>query len=148
MVFSSIVTLLTLKNQDILNAISLVESIKSQLQKLRDDGHDDFMAEVSSFCEENDIGMLIMEEEFFDPKRPRKRTAITNLHHYKMDCFYTVNSEQLICTSSLSPIDSFCQFDKCLLMRLAEFYPYNFGIMEHKSLAHHLDIYFDIMQKD
>jgi len=78
-----------------LNAISLVESIKSQLQKLRDDGQDDFMAEVSSFCEENDIGMLIMEEEFVDPKRPRKRTAITNLHHYKMDCFYTVLDMQL-----------------------------------------------------
>ena len=48
----------------------------------------------------------------------------------------------------MSPIDLFRQFDKSLLMRLAEFYPDDFGFMERKSLAHHVDIYLDNVQKD
>ncbi|XP_019087433.1 PREDICTED: zinc finger MYM-type protein 1-like [Camelina sativa] len=54
------------KDQDILNAISLVESTNNLLQKLRDDGWDALLAKVSSFCEQNYIGMLIMKEEFVD----------------------------------------------------------------------------------
>ncbi|EOA14700.1 hypothetical protein CARUB_v10027975mg [Capsella rubella] len=151
------------KDQDILNAISLVESTKSQLQKLRDDGWGTFMAEVSSFCEKNDIGFVIVEEEFVDSRRPRKKTGITTLHHYKVDCFYNVldmqlqefndrfdevNSELLVCMSSLSPIDSFRQFDKSLLMRLAEFYPDDFSPMERKSLDLQLEIYLDNVKRD
>ena len=36
------------KDQDILNAMSLVESTKRELQKLRDDGWDSLMAKVAS----------------------------------------------------------------------------------------------------
>ncbi|CAA0259060.1 unnamed protein product [Arabidopsis thaliana] len=151
------------KDQDILNAISLVKTTKCQLQKVRDDGWDAFMAEVSSFSEKNNTGMLKMEEEFVDSRRPRKKTSITNLHHYKVDCFYTVldmqlqefndrfdelNSELLICMSSLSPIDSFRQFDKSMLVRLTEFYPDDFSFVERRSLDHQLEIYLDNVKND
>ncbi|KAF3560568.1 hypothetical protein DY000_02018096 [Brassica cretica] len=54
------------KDQDILNAMSLVGSTKRELQKLRDDGWDSLMAKVASFCKKHNVEMLIMEEEFVD----------------------------------------------------------------------------------
>ncbi|VYS46745.1 unnamed protein product [Arabidopsis thaliana] len=110
------------KDQDILNVISLVKTTKCQLQKVRDDGWDAFMAEVSSFSEKNNTGMLKMEEEFVDSRRPRKKTGITNLHHYKVDCFYTV-----------------------LDMQLQEF---NDRFDERRSLDHQLEIYLDNVKND
>ncbi|CAL9227420.1 unnamed protein product, partial [Arabidopsis halleri] len=151
------------RDQDILNAMSLVASTKRELQKLRDDGWDDFLAKVCSFSEQNNTEMLTMDEEFVDSRRPRKKTNITNLHHYKVDCFYTVldmqlqefndrfdevNSELLVCIASLSPLDSFRQFDKSMLVRLAELYPDDFSFVERLSLDHQLDIYLDNVQRD
>ncbi|XP_013723174.2 zinc finger MYM-type protein 1-like [Brassica napus] len=151
------------RDQEILNAVSLVGSTKRQLQKLRDEGWENFVATVYSFSENNKTEVLDMEEEFVDSSRPRKKTGITNLHHYKVDCFYTVldmqlqefndrfdevNSELLVCMASLSPIDSFRQFDKSMLMRLAELYQDDFSSMERRSLEQQLDIYLDNVQKD
>ncbi|KAF8113626.1 hypothetical protein N665_0047s0033 [Sinapis alba] len=151
------------RDREILNAISLVGSTKRQLQKLRDEGWEGFVAKVYSFSENNKTEVVNMEKEFVDSRRPRKKTGITNLHHYKMDCFYTVldmqlqefndrfdevNSELLVCMASLSPIDSFRQFDKSLLMRLADFYQDDFSSMERRSLEKQLDIYLDNVQRD
>ncbi|XP_018455197.1 uncharacterized protein LOC130496927 [Raphanus sativus] len=151
------------RDQEILNAVSLVESTKRQLQKLRDEGWDDFVAEVYSFSEKNNTEVPNMDEDFVDSRRPRRKTGITNLHHYKVECFYTVldlqlqefndrfdevNSELLICMASLSPIDSFVQFDKSLLVRLAELYPDDFSCVERRSLEQQLDIYLDNVKKD
>uniref|UniRef100_A0A0D3ECA3 TTF-type domain-containing protein n=1 Tax=Brassica oleracea var. oleracea TaxID=109376 RepID=A0A0D3ECA3_BRAOL len=83
------------KDQDILNAVSLVESTKRELQKLRDDGWELLMAKVASFCKIHDAEILIMEEDFVDRRRPRKRTNITNMHHYKVNCFCTVLDLQI-----------------------------------------------------
>ncbi|KAF8090800.1 hypothetical protein N665_0466s0004 [Sinapis alba] len=118
------------RDQEILNAIS-------------DEGWEFFVAKVYSFSENNKTEVVNMEEEFVDSRRPRKKTGITNLHYYKMDCFYTVldmqlqefndrfdemNSQLLVCMASLSLIDSFRQFDK--------------------SLEQQLDIYLDNVQRD
>ena len=78
------------KDQDILNAMSLVESTKQELQKLKDDGWELLMAKVCYFCNKHDAEILIMEEDFVDPRRRRKRTNITNMHQYKVNCFCTV----------------------------------------------------------
>ncbi|ESQ28653.1 hypothetical protein EUTSA_v10019469mg [Eutrema salsugineum] len=150
-------------DQEILNAVSLVESTKRQLQKLRDDGWDGFVAKVYSFSDKNETELTNVEDEFVDSRKPRTKTGITNLHHYKVDCFYTVldmqlqefndrfdemNSKLLVCMASLSPIDSFRQFDKSKLVRLAELYPDDFSFVERRSLDHQLDIYLDNVQKD
>ncbi|ESQ50249.1 hypothetical protein EUTSA_v10002181mg [Eutrema salsugineum] len=133
------------------------------LQKLRDDGWDDFVAKVYSFSEKNETEMTNIEDEFVDSRKPRTKTGITNLHHYKVDCFYTVldmqlqefndrfdevNSELIVCMASLILIDSFRQFDKSKLVRLAELYPDDFSFVEWRSLDHQLDIYLDNVQKD
>ncbi|KAF8089149.1 hypothetical protein N665_0516s0007 [Sinapis alba] len=140
------------KDHDILNAMSLVKSTKQQLCKLRDNGWGSVIEKL-----------FIMEEEFIDPKRPKKRSNITNLHYYQVECFYTVldmqiqefndrfdevNTELLGCTASLSPIDSFYQFDQQKLVRLSEFYPEDFSSMERISLEHQLGIYIDNIFED
>ena len=65
------------RDQEILNAVSLVGSTKRQLQKLRDEGWENFVATVYSFSENNKTEVLDMEEEFVDSSRPRKK----NWHH-------------------------------------------------------------------
>ncbi|XP_024010073.1 uncharacterized protein LOC18008840 [Eutrema salsugineum] len=64
------------------------------------------------------------------------------------DRFDEMNSKLLVCMASLSPIDSFRQFDKSKLVRLAELYPDDFSFVERRSLDHQLDIYLDNVQKD
>ncbi|EOA25911.1 hypothetical protein CARUB_v10019292mg [Capsella rubella] len=150
------------KDQDILNAMSLVESTKRELQKLRDDGWDSLMNKVSSFCEKHNAEPLVMEDIFVDPRKPRRKTNITNLHHYKANCFYTiidlqlqefndrfteVNTDLLICMASLSPLDSFQEFNREKLVRLAKFYPDDFNYGEVLSLEQHLDIYIDNLSR-
>ena len=151
------------KDHDIFNAMSLVKSTKQQLCKLRENGWDSVIGKVNSFCEKNNTELLIMEEEFVDPKRPRKRSNITNLHYYQVECFYTVldmqiqefndrfdeiNTELLGCTASLSPIHSFSQFNQSKLVRLSKFYREDFSSMERVSLEHQLGIYIDNISED
>ncbi|KAF8077249.1 hypothetical protein N665_1053s0005 [Sinapis alba] len=100
------------KDQDILNAMSLVKSTKQQLCKLRDNGWGS-----------------VIEKEFNDR-------------------FDEVNTELLGCTASLSPIDSFYQFDQPKVVRLSEFYPEDFSSMEWISLEHQLGIYIDNISED
>ncbi|KAL9298906.1 putative ribonuclease H-like superfamily [Arabidopsis thaliana] len=129
------------RDQDILNVMSLVASTKREVHNLRDDGWDDFLAKV---CTSLSI-------------------YITNLHHYKVDYYYDVldmqlqafndlfdevNSELLFCIASLSPMDSFSQFKKSMLVRLTELYLDDFSFLERISLDHQLDIYLDNEQRD
>jgi len=85
------------------------------------------------------------------------------LHHYKVDYYYNVldmqlqafndlfdevNSEILFWIASLSPMDSFSQFKKSMLVRLTELYLDDFSFVERISLDHQLDIYLDNVQRD
>ncbi|XP_019059728.1 PREDICTED: zinc finger MYM-type protein 1-like [Tarenaya hassleriana] len=83
------------KDQDILNAISLVKSTKRQLQQQRDAGWNLLLDNVSSFCEKHNIEIINMEEDYVGSRRLRKKPSISNLHHYQIDCFYTVMDFQL-----------------------------------------------------
>ena len=151
------------KNQDILNAMSLVESTKRELQRVRDDGWDSLILTISSFCEKHDTQMFDMEDDFIDSRRPRKKTNITNLHHYKVHCFNAtldlqlqefndrfteVNTELLICMASLNPIGAFRGFDKSKLVKLAKFYPDDFSFMDCLSLEQQLGIFIDNVRHD
>ena len=103
-----------------------------------------------------------MDDEF-NSKSSRKKSIITNLHHYKVQCFYTVldmqiqefndrfdevNTELLGCIASLSPNDSFREFDHLKVMRLSEFYPEDFSHMERMTLEHQLGLYIDNIRED
>ncbi|RIA04130.1 hypothetical protein BRARA_K01668 [Brassica rapa] len=151
------------KDQDILNAMSLVESTKRELQRVRDDGWDSLMLTVSSFCKKHDTEMLNMDEGFIDSRKPRKKTNITNMHHYKVNCFNAaldlqlqefndrfteVNTELLTCMASLNPVGAFRGFDKSKLVKLAKFYPDDFSFMECISLEQQLGIFIDNVRHD
>ncbi|KAH7651536.1 P-loop containing nucleoside triphosphate hydrolase protein [Dioscorea alata] len=80
------------KNQNIVNALDMVEGVKFKLQSLRDDGWDELLANVSKFCVENDIEMPNnMEERLLVRGRPRReKQATTYLHYYRVEVFYSV----------------------------------------------------------
>ena len=151
------------RDQYILNAMSLVASTKRQLQKFRDDGWNALMLKVSSFSKKHGIEELDMKEDFLDTRRRRKKTGVTNDHHYKVNFLYTIldlqlqefndrfnemNTELLICAASLSPIDLFFQFDHSKLMRLSTFYPSDFSQGECISVDQQLDVYIDNIRND
>ena len=52
------------KSQDILNAIHLVVTKKTLIQKLRDDGWETLLEEVTSFCKHQDIEVPDMDACF------------------------------------------------------------------------------------
>ena len=73
----------------------------------------------------------------------------TNLHHYRVELFYTiidmqlqelnnrlseVNTDLLLCMACLDPSNSFVAFDKEKLIRLAKFYPSDFLRMDILAL--------------
>ena len=100
------------------------------------------MIEVSSFCTIHDISILNMDEIFLVSGRPRRNTQQnTNLHHYRVELFYTIidmqlqelnnhfseaNTDLLLCMACLNSSNSFVAIDKERLIRLAKFYPSDF----------------------
>ncbi|KAK1402401.1 hypothetical protein POM88_002006 [Heracleum sosnowskyi] len=84
------------KDQDIVNAMRLVTLSKQRLEILRDDGWDDLLGELCSFCENHSILVLSMDEGFQMKGRSRRKThQVTNLHHYKVEFFYATIDSQL-----------------------------------------------------
>ncbi|KAL4600486.1 hypothetical protein ACB092_11G202000 [Castanea dentata] len=83
-------------------------------------------------------------------KRPRHNTQQnTNLHHYRVELFYTVNTDLLICMACLNPSNSFVAFDKEKLIHLAKFYPYDFPGTDILALDFQLQNFiFDMRNND
>ena len=52
------------QSQDILNAMHLVSSTKTLIQKFRDDGWDGLLTTVISFCEKHCIDVLDMNARY------------------------------------------------------------------------------------
>ncbi|KAL9691877.1 hypothetical protein QQ045_012304 [Rhodiola kirilowii] len=75
------------KDQDILNAMSVVASTKRHLQTIRNSEWDSLMVKVSSFCEQYDIQILKMEEEYVDARRPRKKPILLIYSIFKWSVF-------------------------------------------------------------
>ena len=58
---------------------------------MRDDEWISLLTEVSSFCTIDDISILNMDDIFVVSERPQHNTQQdTNLHHYRVEIFYTV----------------------------------------------------------
>ncbi|KAK1421859.1 hypothetical protein QVD17_24536 [Tagetes erecta] len=151
------------KDQDLLNAVSLVSSTICQLEKFRMEGFNEFFDKVSVFCEKYEIEEVDMEVQYINPKSPRKKTNITNRHYFEYDCFNAildmqiqefgnrfneVTSELLICMSSLSPCDNFSGFDIPKLLRLSEMYPNDFDEHDKRRLRVELATYIDNIKAD
>jgi hypothetical protein len=118
---------------------------------------------VFAFCDKNDIDKLELEEAYINPKNKRKRTGITNQHHFQVDCFNDVldwlvqeldsrfnetTSDLLVWSTALSPRESFHDFNLENLMSLAKLYPKDFDSGELRDLSHHLCLYIADVQTD
>ncbi|KAG5572535.1 hypothetical protein H5410_062301 [Solanum commersonii] len=124
------------KDQDIVNAMGLLDLSKKRLQMMREDEWDSMMDEVSLFCGKHGISIPKMNEDYSNGKSKRKRSNISYLHHFRVEVFYAVidlalqelnnrfdvvTSDLLLGMASLSPVDSFANFHKDRIMKLAEY---------------------------
>ncbi|XP_039128506.1 uncharacterized protein LOC120264748 [Dioscorea cayenensis subsp. rotundata] len=76
------------KDQNIVQAMRLIEVVKAQLQDLRETGWEAFLEEVSSFCEGNSIPVSNTEENMRIRSRSRREgQVITHFHHYRVEIF-------------------------------------------------------------
>ena len=152
------------KDQDIVNVVNCVRSTRSHLDKVRRDGWEQTLGEVYAFCDEHDISELEMDEPYIDPTRPRKKSGITNKHHFQVDCFNEVfdwllqeldsrfnetASQLLVCSAAFNPRDSFHDFNVDSLISLAKLYPSDFDSVQLRDLNSELFLYIgDVRQDD
>ncbi|XP_016649731.1 PREDICTED: zinc finger MYM-type protein 1-like [Prunus mume] len=150
------------KDQDIVNAMMLVQRCKQKLQSMRDDDFDDLLGKVSIFCGNNDIDVPNMDDLFVPQGRSRRKAQkITNRHYYHVDlfltiidkqlvelnnCFTEVNTELLLCMACLSPAYNFAAFDKQQILRFTQFYPQEFNDRDLMKLEDQLGLYIVDMQ--
>ncbi|KAK4732612.1 hypothetical protein R3W88_025600 [Solanum pinnatisectum] len=149
------------KEQDIANAMLLVEVAKRRLQVLRDDEWDSLIAKVSTFCIKHDVLIPNFEEPYVSSLRSRRKLAnYTILHHYRVEVFCNIIDWQLqelndrfdeVTTdllhgiACLNPINSFSSFDIRKVMRMAELYPDDFdesnmSILENQLASYIVDV--------
>ncbi|XP_039136870.1 uncharacterized protein LOC120274165 [Dioscorea cayenensis subsp. rotundata] len=142
------------KDQNIVQAMRLIEVVKAWLQDLRETGWEAFLEKVSSFCEGNSIPMPNMKENMRIRGRSRREgQVITHFHHYRVEIFCEVidsiaqkmqnyfpetSTELLLLLSCLDPSDSFSKFNIQKLLRLAELYPKDFTMTERMMLENQL----------
>ena len=153
------------KSQDILNAMHLVTSTKTLIQKLRDDGWETLLEEVTSFCKHQDIEVPDMDTCFSSVGRSRRKTkSVTVEHHYRVDIFTAIIDQQLQelnnkfneqaikllkLSTILDPINSYKLFnveDICLLVD--KFYPEDFSDQEkiHLMSCNIMSLMYPIIQ--
>ena len=146
------------RDQDIVNAISLLGSAKRQLQMTRDQGWDCLIENVYAFCHKYDIDIPVMDDfHVIRGQRVNRRVSkVTNEHYYRVDVFYTIldmqmqelnsrfpeaNTELLLGVACLNPVDSFSNFDKEKILRMAQLYPDDFDELGIETLSCELDTF-------
>jgi hypothetical protein len=118
---------------------------------------------VTEFCDKHEIDKLEMEDTYVNPQQPRKKTEITNKHHYEVDCFNEVidwlvqeldnrfnetSSQLLLCSAAFNPRDSFHDFNVESLMSLAKLFPDDFNSDNLRDLRHQLCLYIADVRAD
>ncbi|XP_066324611.1 uncharacterized protein [Miscanthus floridulus] len=154
------------REQDILNAISLVNVAKKRMQELRSDGWHNFLERVTSFCNKHGVDVPAMDGDYVPyGKSVRKARARkqTNDDHFRREVyigvidqisqelnnrFDEINMELLSCMAAFNPSNSFESFDARKLRRLAEFYPKDFSNNNLLRLELQLDNYIDDIRQD
>ncbi|XP_022846235.1 zinc finger MYM-type protein 1-like [Olea europaea var. sylvestris] len=143
------------KDQDIQNAMRLLNLCKCALQNLRETGWDTLFSRVIEFCVDRHILVPNMEDIVVVKGRPRRvAQQVTYFHRFYVDLYcHVIDSilqelndrfpettiELFTCISCLSQRDSFVAFDKDKLLRLAQFYPLDFNSEELLLLRPQLD---------
>ncbi|CAM8997422.1 unnamed protein product [Rhodiola kirilowii] len=143
---------LQLQSQDILNAMSLVSTSKSLLQKLRDDGWSKLVEKVRTFCEKVNIEVPNFSTHHETRRRAsHQQNRVTVEHYYRVDIFYTVinddSVELIILFSALDPKELRTTLrvdDICTLVE--KFYPLDFDEDERTSLRMELQ-HFELVRQ-
>ncbi|XP_050378430.1 uncharacterized protein LOC126795693 [Argentina anserina] len=132
------------KSLDFVQAMSFVGLTNSLLQEMREEGWEDLVGEVKSFCEKHDLDMPDLSARYKSGtcRDCQQRNFISIEHHYHIDVFNVwidlqlseLNrifsdqaSELLILSSTLDPRDNFMSFkaeDVCNLAK--KFYSEDF----------------------
>jgi len=150
--------LLQKKDQNIVEAMSLVIDVKTRLNNLRSEGYEPLLEEVKTFCQENDIPIPNMEDSVprFGRSRKGGRNNITQDHYFRVDTFFAtidaittefdhrfseVSSELLTCFACLDPRDSFSNFDVNKLARLTDIYLDDFSFDDRKRIKDQLETF-------
>ncbi|XP_019250997.1 PREDICTED: uncharacterized protein LOC109229905 [Nicotiana attenuata] len=149
------------KDQDIVSAMKLVDFTKRQLQTMRESKWNSLIEDVSSFCDNNGIAIPKMDEKYALGKSKRKSSTVTYSHHLYLEVFYAaidlqllelnsrfseVNTALLLGMASLSPDDSFANYDKNKIMKLATYYPNEFTASKLEDLSYELDNYIECVR--
>jgi len=152
------------KDQDIVNAMSLVGVAKKRMQQMRSHGWEGFLAKVTSFCRKYSIDIPPMDGKYephgrshrFYPEQTiddhyRREVyigVIDRIHQELENRFDEVSMELLLCMSALNPSNSFASFDAQKVLRLATFYPKDFSSAQLTELELQLDTYIDDVRED
>ena len=79
------------KDQNIVQAMRMIEAVKAQLQHFRETGWKEFLGEVTSFCKGNSISVPNLEDNLRIHGRSRQEWQfITHFHHYRVEIYYKV----------------------------------------------------------
>jgi hypothetical protein len=153
------------REQDIVNAMDLLEFTKVQLDVLRlDSGWTEFLAKVTSFCEKHKVKVAGMTAMYKPIQRSKQFfRGLNNYHWFHADMFLgvldrqlqelnsrfdEVNTELLRCMASFSPANSFAAFNVENLVKLANFYPHDFSFEEKNQLPFQLTHYINDVRND
>nr|XP_009797909.1 PREDICTED: zinc finger MYM-type protein 1-like [Nicotiana sylvestris]XP_009797910.1 PREDICTED: zinc finger MYM-type protein 1-like [Nicotiana sylvestris]XP_009797911.1 PREDICTED: zinc finger MYM-type protein 1-like [Nicotiana sylvestris]XP_009797913.1 PREDICTED: zinc finger MYM-type protein 1-like [Nicotiana sylvestris]XP_009797914.1 PREDICTED: zinc finger MYM-type protein 1-like [Nicotiana sylvestris]XP_009797915.1 PREDICTED: zinc finger MYM-type protein 1-like [Nicotiana sylvestris]XP_00 len=150
-------TSLQKKEQDIANAILLVEAAKKRLQKLREEEWGLLIDKVSAFCVKYNILIPNFDDFYVNSGRSRRKVVdYTILHYYRVDiifkiidwqvqelnaCFNEVTTNLLVGVACLNPVDSFSSFDINKILMMAELYPGDFDENIMVTLKNQLETY-------
>ncbi|XP_060182480.1 uncharacterized protein LOC132612175 [Lycium barbarum] len=145
------------KEQDLANAMLLLEVAKIRLQAYRDEEWDSLIAKVSLFCIKHEILVPNFKDPYVSSLRSRRRLGDnTVLHHYRVEVFCNIIDWQLQelkdrfgeATTNLlrgiaclNPIDSFSSFDIRKIMKMAALYPDDFDEFNMSALENQLASY-------
>ncbi|XP_009613945.2 uncharacterized protein [Nicotiana tomentosiformis] len=103
-----------------------------------------------------------MDESYF-PKKSKRKSNVCYSHHLRVEIFCAVidvqlqelnerfdvvSSDLLLGMASLSPVNSFTNFDKDRIMTLAKCYPNEFDKFQLRDLSYQLDTFIIHMRGD
>ncbi|KAH1113489.1 hypothetical protein J1N35_006867 [Gossypium stocksii] len=137
--------------------MSLVLTTKDLIQKLRDDGWNELLKNVISFCETWELDFPDMNAQYIMGCSRNKKEDVTVEHHYRVDIFFaTIDTqlqelksrfnknvvELLTLTIALDPKEFLKLFDIDKIRILVnKFYPEDFSQQEKERLPYELKHY-------
>lgn len=145
------------KSQDIVNAMDLVSSTKTIIQKMRDNSWEILLDGVKMFCQKHDIATPNMQDAHVVGRGRHQQSHVTIAHHYQFDIFNVTLDTQLsalnerfnekamellILSSALEPKDGYKSFKIDEICNLVDkFYPQDFTEQEREILTFQLKLY-------